>query len=123
MEPLRVAATAFGAVRVAYGVGLFAAPDRVARSWLGDSLSDGARVGARGLGMRDAVSSAGVIAAANSGRDARPWLAACAIGDFADVAATLMAGDGLPERSKPATAAVAGAFGMLGIGLALALER
>jgi hypothetical protein len=38
----------------------------------------------------------------------RPFLAASIAGDLADIGATTLARDGLPEGSAPATAAVAG---------------
>ncbi len=124
MDALRAAATAFGAVRVAYGLGLFLAPQKVARNWLGPDVDRGpTKVGARGLGFRDAVVSGGVIAAVNSGGPARPWLAACALGDLADIAATLMVAEELPQKAKWGTVALAGSFAAIGAGLAVAVEH
>ena len=62
----------------------------------------------------------GAIAALASGGSARPWLAACAASDAADLIATLVAdGDELPARAKPGTVMAAGAFGAAGAALAL----
>src|ERR671911_134746 len=65
------------------------------------------------------VLSAGALAAAASGGSARPWLAACAISDAVDLAATLIAdGDQLPPKAKPGTVAAAGVFGAAAAALA-----
>ena len=124
MNPLRAATTAYGAFRVAYGLGLFAAPEKVAKNWLGPDVARGpTKVGARGLGFRDAVVSGGVVAAVNTGAPARPWLAACALGDLGDIVATLAVADELPKKAKWGTVAAAGSFAAMGVGLALALEH
>jgi hypothetical protein len=110
----------YAALRIAYAVGLLAAPGRVARPWLGDDAgAAGGTVALRGLGARDLLLSAGALAAAASGSSARPWLAACAASDAVDLTATLVAdGAGLPARSKPGTAVAAGTFGAAGAALA-----
>lgn len=125
MNVLRTTTAVYAGTRLAYGLGLFAAPERVARRWLGDGLAeDAAKVGVRGLGARDAVIAAGAIAGAAGAWDPRPWLVASAIGDSSDIAATSLAdGDRLPSRAKLATAAVAGAYAAAAIGLALAHGR
>ncbi len=100
MERLRVAATLYGASRAAYGIGLAAAPRRVARPWLGDGIdSAAAQVGARALGARDAVFGVGIIATVNAKGDPRPWLAACVAGDVADISGTLAVADELLARA------------------------
>lgn len=125
MDSLRATTVAYSATRLAYGLGLSAAPKRVARRWLGDGLSeDAAQVGVRGLGARDALLAAGCIAGAGGAWDPRPWLVACAIGDSSDIAATLVAdADALPARARPATAAVAGVYATIAVALAIALSR
>jgi hypothetical protein len=116
----RKVAVGFAALRIGYALGLLAAPERVARAWVGSAAdSPGGDVALRGLGARDLVLSAGVAAFALSGRDARPWLAACAVSDAADLSATLLApGSALPDRAKPGAVALAGGFGALGAVLA-----
>jgi hypothetical protein len=111
----------YAALRVAYALGLLAAPARVARPWLGaDSGRPAAEVALRGLGMRDLALAAGAAAAAATGGPARWWLAACAAGDAADLAATLSAdGERLPPRAKAGTLAAAGGFGAAATALAL----
>jgi hypothetical protein len=106
--------TGYGALRIAYAVALLAAPGRTARPWLGDAAERaGTTVSIRGLGIRDLVLSAGAVTAALGEGSARPWLAACALSDAGDLAATLVAdGSELPARSKPGTIMAAGSFGV-----------
>jgi len=120
MNNSRNVATGFAALRVGYAVGLLAVPGRLARPWVGPAAdSPGGAVALRGLGGRDLVLSVGVAACAWSGRDARPWLAACAASDAVDLTATLLApGSSLPSKAKPGAVALAGGFGALGAALA-----
>ena len=102
------------ALRIAYGAALIAAPERLARSWLGpDARRPPTQVPLRGLGMREVVLHAGGLVAAVGGRDVRPWLAASIAGDLTDIAATFAGRGGLPHRAAPATAAVAGGSALL----------
>ena len=116
----RKVAVGLAALRIVYAVGLLATPKRVASAWVGsDAGSPGGAIALRGLGARDLALSAGVAACALSGRDARPWLAACAASDAADLTATLVApGSALPARAKPGAVALAGGFGLIGAALA-----
>lgn len=117
MKPLVIA---YSGLRIAYALGLLAAPARTARPWLGaDAGRPAGAIALRGLGARDLALATGVLTAAISGGSARPWLAACAAGDAVDLTATLIAdGELLPRRAKPATAAAAGGFGLAGAALA-----
>ena len=111
----------YGALRIAYAVALLAAPARTTRPWLGTAPEQaGAGIAVRGLGARDLALSAGAVATAATGSSSRPWLAACAASDVADLAATLAAdGDQLPRRSKLGTVLAAGSFAALGAALAV----
>ncbi|MBA2505455.1 MAG: hypothetical protein H0V29_05850 [Thermoleophilaceae bacterium] len=123
MDPLKAGATAFGGFRVAYGLGLFAVPEKTAKNWLGPDIERGpTQVGARALGFRDAIVSAGVVGAVATGAPVRPWLAACALGDLGDIAATLKVADELPQGAGWKTALVAGSFAAMGIALAAAFD-
>lgn len=105
--------------RIAYAAGLAVAPERLARGWLGaEAARPVAQIAIRGLAARDLLLSAGVLATARS-QGRRPWLAACVAGDCADVAATLLAGDHLSQRSRRGTIALAGAAAAAGTGLLL----
>lgn len=53
----------------------------------------------------------------------RPFLGASIAGDFADITATVIARDGLPDGSAQATALVAGASALLTAALAVAVDR
>jgi hypothetical protein len=106
------AARLIAAGRVLIGSVLFAAPDLVATSWVGDDArTDGARVIVRALGARDAALGAGTLAAAGDAAQLRRWLLASSASDAADFVATL-AGPRTPARTAvlglAAAASVAG---------------
>jgi hypothetical protein len=113
--------TAYSAMRIAYALGLLGAPGRLARPWLGeDAARPAAEVALRGLGMRDLAAATGALAAVANGGRSRWWLAACAAGDAADLAATLaVPGGRLPRRAKAGTLAAAGGFGAAAVALAV----
>jgi len=97
------------ALRIAYGAALIAAPERLARRWLGpDAGRAPAQVPLRALGMREVLLHTGGLTAAVREADVRPWLAASIAGDLTDIAATVAGRGGLPRGAAPATAAVAG---------------
>jgi hypothetical protein len=121
---LRVATFALLGMRVAYGAGLIAAPGRLARNWLGASAGEPpAAVPLRGLGAREIVVHGAAIAAALNDKPLRPFLAASAAGDVADILATAAGRRGLPDGAAPKTLAVAGGSALLTAALAAALER
>lgn len=97
--------------RVVIGITLLAAPQVVARHWVGEAEGGrlGTRVMAMGLGGRDLVIGAGVLAALNAGSDAaKPWLVASAAADLFDLGATLRSAGELPTGAVAGTVAVAG---------------
>jgi hypothetical protein len=123
ITPARVAAVGVLGLRVAYGAGLVAAPERLARRWLGPiSGSAPVQVPLRGLGVREIVLHAGAIAAAVSGQPLRPWLAGSIAGDLSDIAATVAGRRGLPRGAPTATAVVAGASAALTAAVAAAVD-
>ncbi|MDP9346288.1 MAG: hypothetical protein M3P44_11290, partial [Actinomycetota bacterium] len=96
--PARTAAIAVLGLRLAYGAGLVAAPQRLAQRWLGPtSGSAPVQVPLRGLGARELVIHGFAIAAALRGDPVRPYLAASAAGDMADILATLAGRSDLPD--------------------------
>ena len=109
----QTAARMIAAGRVLIGAVMFAAPDLVATSWIGeDARTDGTRVVVRALGARDAALGAGTLAAAaGDAAQLRRWLLASSAADAADFVATL-AGPRTPARTAvlglAAGAAVAG---------------
>ncbi len=124
MTRLHQLAIAFAAARGGFGLGLIAAPPRVAGGWLGeDAARPRPQVAIRGLGARDLALAGGTIAAALGGSGVRPWLLAGIACDLSDVGATLAAGDALPERALPGTIALAVISALAGAALAIAAER
>ncbi len=121
---LRIATFALLGLRVAYGAGLIAAPERITRQWLGPGAGEPpAQVPLRGLGAREIVVHGAAIAAAARGIPLRPFLAASAAGDIADILATAAGRRGLPDGAAPKTLAVAGGSALLTAALAAAVER
>jgi hypothetical protein len=108
----------FAAGRLAFGVALTAAPARVGGRWLGADAADrpGAQIALRGLGARDLALSLGALACADEGSRLRPWLAATAACDLADLAATLLApARALPANARWGTAVLAGGSALAGV--------
>ena len=121
---LRTATLAVLGLRVAYGAALIVAPERLALRWLGSSAgAPPTQVPLRGLGAREIVIHGAAIAVALRGKPVRPFLAASAAGDVADIVATLAGRRGLPDGAAPATVAVAGGSALLTAALAAAVER
>jgi hypothetical protein len=123
MPPARIAAATVLGLRIAYGLGLVAAPARLTRSWLGPAGAQPAtQVPVRGLGAREIALHGAALAAALGGAPLRPWLAASLAGDLADIASTAVAGAALPAGAVPKTAAVAGASAAITVAVAVAVE-
>jgi hypothetical protein len=94
--------------RIALGGALVLTPGLAARGWIGRvSGTPGARALARGFGMRDVAIGAGVLNALSAGKPAADWLLAGALGDVADLAATLAAGRDLPPLGRYGIVALA----------------
>ena len=121
---LRTTTFAVLGLRVAYGAALIAAPERLALRWLGAAAgAPPTQVALRGLGAREIVVHGAAIAAALQGKPLRPFLAASAAGDLADIVATAAGRRGLPDGAAPATLAVAGGSALLTVALAAAVDR
>jgi hypothetical protein len=92
----------FGAGRAIYGAGLVVAPGVFARVWIGkEAERPSAQLVLRALGVRDAAVGLGALLTADDDRPGqRPWLAAAAVSDLVDMAATLLAGPAIPESSR-----------------------
>jgi hypothetical protein len=116
---MNAAASVYALARLAYSGGLLLAPTRLGTPWLGPAAASGpTQVALRGLAARDAALAAAILLAAATGRSPRTWLRLCALGDLADVAATLAARPAeLPPRARPATVALAGGSAVLGLAL------
>jgi hypothetical protein len=122
MHAARGSAAAVTGLRIAYGAALIAAPERLTRSWLGDTAERaGGRVALRALGAREVLLHSGALRASLGGGAALPWLAVSFGGDLADIASTVAGRNGLPDGSARATAAVAGASALITAAVAAAL--
>jgi len=119
MKTTRLVTGAVLVLRVTYGLGLIAAPRRLALRWLGPPAQDAPlQVALRALGAREAVLHSGALVALGHGLPMRPWLAASTVGDVTDVIATAAGRRRLPPGSIPATAAVGGGSALVSLVLA-----
>jgi hypothetical protein len=113
-----LAARALATGRIAVGLGLFIAPKRLSRMWLGRE-ADGQFVTAvvRGLGARDVAIGVGTIVALSGDEpteDVERWVEAGIVGDLGDAVGTLLTGrrdrDRMVILGIAGGAALAGAF-------------
>jgi hypothetical protein len=119
----RAIAALIAAGRALLGLALLAAPRRAAQGWLGAEAQRPAVVELlRGIGARDLVLGAGVLATLRDGADPVPWMAAAALADAADAAAALAVGDGIPPGGRWATVAIAGGAALAGAVIVLSYD-
>ncbi len=125
MTSKRTALIAFAASRIAFGVGLIAAPEKVAGGWLGQDAGRGpTKIAIRGLGGRDVALSLGILAALDDEERLAAWLAATIGSDLTDLAATAVApGGSLPSNAKWGTVAMAGGAAAVGAAFLVAAKR
>ena len=124
---MRRGALTVAAARVAIGVTALAWPLVPARPWVGATADDvAARVFGRALGARDLALGLGALAAlqrpsaeAGETRSASAWVAAGALSDALDVAASLASWDDLPRVTRWLVAASAGGAALTGAAAAL----
>jgi hypothetical protein len=123
---LRRGAVTVAAGRVALGLTALAWPSVPARPWVGDAADDvAARVFGRALGGRDVALGLGALAALQ-GPGAEPgqaaaWVAAGALSDALDVAASLASWHDLPRVTRWLVAASAGGAALTGAAAAAAV--
>jgi hypothetical protein len=125
MDSNRPAVIAFAAGRILFGLGLVAAPQRVAARWIGqDAERPPVQIAVRGLGARDIALSAGMLATMHDPDRLAPWLAVTIGSDLTDMAATLaVPGRDLPPNARWGTVAVAGAAAAVGAALLTMAKR
>jgi hypothetical protein len=116
-------ASAVAAGRVALGVVALARPSVPARPWVGTAADDlSAQVFGRALGARDIALGLGALAALRQPRTAAVgWIAAGALSDALDVAATAAAWPELPRYTRWLVAASAGSAALAGTAGAIAM--
>jgi hypothetical protein len=124
MTPTRITAIPVLGLRIAYGIGLIAAPERLGSRWLGPSVRSGSmHVTLRGIGAREVAVHGAALGAAVSGAPLLTWLVVSIAGDVGDTVATVLARDELPEGSAKATLLVAGGSALITAALAVATAR
>jgi hypothetical protein len=112
-----LAARALATGRIAVGLGLFLAPRRLSRTWLGSEV-DGRFVPAviRGLGARDVAIGVGTLVSLQGdgpSSDAVRWVEAGIVGDLGDAAGTLLTGR--PDRARAFILAISGGAAVAGV--------
>ena len=124
---LRHGAKAVAAGRVALGLTALAWPSGPARPWVGEGADDlAARAFGRALGARDLALGLGALAAlqrpAADPGSASAWVAAGALSDALDVAASLSAWRELPRVGRWLVVASAGGAALAGAAGAVAVR-
>ncbi len=115
MRPRR-GAQVLAASRLALGVAVLAAPERVTAEWLGSDHAGRPIVKdlARSLGARDVALGIAALQTLEDPLVGPRVQAACAAVDCVDALATLAARSALPRRGVIATVAIAGAAALAG---------
>ena len=81
----RPEALGYGVARLAFGLGVMVAPERMGLLMIGDDARDApVRISVRFYGTRDVVLGLGALRAALGGDDVRPWVAAGMAADVLD---------------------------------------
>jgi hypothetical protein len=111
-----LAARVLATGRIALGLGLFLAPRRLSRTWLGGD-AEGRFVPAvvRGVGARDVAIGVGTLVALRGDEltaEADRWIEAGIVGDLGDAAGTLLTGR--PDRDRALIVAIAGSAAVAG---------
>ena len=124
---LRRGAMAVAAGRVALGLAALAWPTVPARPWVGTTADDLAvRVLGRALGARDLALGLGALSAlqrrVGDVGSANAWVAAGALSDALDVAASVRSWRELPRMGRWLVAASAGGAALIGVAGALAVR-
>jgi len=121
---LRRGAVTVAVGRVALGLTALAWPAVPARPWVGATAEDlTARVFGRALGGRDLALGLGALSALRPGAEpglAAVWMAAGALSDALDVAASLASWQELPRITRWLVAASAGGAALTGAAAAVA---
>lgn len=124
MDTAAALSTALSYGRIALGLGLAVAPERVGGPWIGRAAAGrDAQVAVRGLGIRDVALGAATLgtvrATGTGGTGFRVLTGLTALVDTVDCVSTLAAGDEVPGAAG--SAAVAGGAALTGLAvLALA---
>ncbi len=118
---VRLLVRALALNRVVFGIAYLVAPARTGRGWIGKAAEkEATRVFTRALGARDLALGVGALRAlaGDDVAEARAWMAAHAVADGMDLAATVAARRRLPQsgfRFASAMAAGSTAVALLGV--------
>jgi len=125
MSRTRTLAATLALGRLAFGAGLVAGPQKLARAWIGDDAQRGpVKIVLRALGARDIALSAGALACLRDTDALRLWLGGAVLADLCDVASTLLTpGSMLPGNARWGTVALGGGSALAGAALIAALDR
>lgn len=109
MDPTRILAGALAVNRILFGANYLARPASAGPSWIGRAArKPGAQVMIRSQGARDLALGLGALSAlVRRDGEARAWMAAHALADGVDAAATWAARDRLPRRRARLALAIA----------------
>ena len=123
MEP-RDLALAHARGRMLVGAAFVLAPGLAGRLWIGgDAAQRSVKVLARAFGVRDLALGLGVVIALDRGAPVRGWIEGGVLSDAADVCATLLAGDSIPENVRRGALALGASSALLGAALSRQLDR
>ncbi len=124
MTRMRAAAAAVLTSRVAYGVALALAPEKLAAGWIGaPARSKAGQVPLRALGAREAAFHGAALIALIRDEPLRRWLVASIAGDLTDVVSTIAARRDVPDKAPLLTVALGGGAAALSAIVARELDR
>ena len=103
--------------RIVIGAGFVAAPEAIGKSWIGDAANADGGIMARAFGGRDIALGAATLIAARDPKTLALMLALGVMVDTIDSAATLAAGDKIPDRARYVSAAIAAGAAINGLRL------
>lgn len=108
--------------RMALGLAMLAAPEKVGEGWVGAAAArGGGTIALRAVGVRDVVLGLGTLLADRDG-DAARWLEAGIVADVADTFSTLAAMEDVGTQQALGSAAVAAAAAGAGLWLRLGMD-
>ena len=125
MDVAKALAVALALNRTAFGLGYLLRPQQARTSWIGRAArKPGTQVMIRSQGVRDVALGAGALRALARGdrEELRAWVACHGVCDFADLLATWVAREHLPQRRARAAMAIAGASTVIGAAAAAGLR-
>ena len=110
--------------RMAFGIALLAAPEKVATGWVGDyAKSPAVRSLARSIGVRDLVLGMIALHTVDHPEVGPRWQATCATVDSADLLAALAARSDLPATGLAGTVLLAGGAAAAGFRFSRGLKN